>query len=247
MPAERYSIGYIINCSGPLNGDKPTLDEPVEASFSTDGTNRNVGCIFLRGGFCHAGSPNETEVCYHLFPEKNTHPFRKINYVNFRDRALAFEVGNLGIEKNVFTYQNREILTGLASGLTRNQIAANSGLPINSVRKQIEIIYGKLGLKGTLRGVPAIQIATKLGLIDLDKATRTFSDDSFRELSSREIILLETLLNDPTLSIHDLADSLSVVYGTVKNSLDNIRKKIHTNNTPQTLLYYLLAKQLSLV
>jgi LuxR family maltose regulon positive regulatory protein len=60
------------------------------------------------------------------------------------------------------TYRERKVLSGLAQGLTREDIAGQTGLSLNTVKAVISAIYGKLG---AVNRADAIRIAIGLGLV----------------------------------------------------------------------------------
>jgi LuxR family maltose regulon positive regulatory protein len=59
--------------------------------------------------------------------------------------------------------REKEILTGLSQGLTRNEIAGLSSLSVNTVKSVISSIYNKLG---AINRADAVRIATQLGLLE---------------------------------------------------------------------------------
>jgi LuxR family maltose regulon positive regulatory protein len=58
--------------------------------------------------------------------------------------------------------REREILTGLSQGLTRQEIAGLSSLSVNTVKSVIRSVYNKLG---AVNRADAVRIATSLGLL----------------------------------------------------------------------------------
>jgi LuxR family maltose regulon positive regulatory protein len=59
--------------------------------------------------------------------------------------------------------REKNILTGLSQGLTRDEIASHSSLSVNTVKSVIRSIYNKLG---AVNRADAIRIATQLGLLE---------------------------------------------------------------------------------
>jgi LuxR family maltose regulon positive regulatory protein len=62
------------------------------------------------------------------------------------------------------TYRERRVLSGLARGLTRQQIAAETGLSLNTVRAVISVIYGKLG---AVNRADAVRIAINMKFVKI--------------------------------------------------------------------------------
>jgi LuxR family maltose regulon positive regulatory protein len=60
------------------------------------------------------------------------------------------------------SFREREILTGLSQGLTREEIASDAAMSLNTVKNVISGIYAKLG---ALNRADAIRIATNSGLL----------------------------------------------------------------------------------
>jgi LuxR family maltose regulon positive regulatory protein len=58
--------------------------------------------------------------------------------------------------------QEREVLTELSQGLTREEIADHLSIPLNTIKGVIRSVYHKLG---ALNRADAIRIATSLGLL----------------------------------------------------------------------------------
>jgi LuxR family maltose regulon positive regulatory protein len=94
---------------------------------------------------------------------------------NIRNRASAYSKklpivveqylreNQIGKQPLVYlTYRERGVLSGLAKGLTREDIGAETGLSLNTVKAVISVIYGKLGAKNR---ADAIRIAINLGFI----------------------------------------------------------------------------------
>jgi LuxR family maltose regulon positive regulatory protein len=59
--------------------------------------------------------------------------------------------------------REKEVLTGLSQGLTRDEIAGLSSLSVNTVKSVIRSIYNKLG---AINRADAVRIATQLGLLE---------------------------------------------------------------------------------
>ncbi|MDR0623889.1 MAG: LuxR C-terminal-related transcriptional regulator [Treponema sp.] len=94
---------------------------------------------------------------------------------NIRSRASAYSkkllivveqyLGENQIGKQPLVYltcREREVLSGLAKGLTREDISAETGLSLNTVKAVIRLVYGKLGAKNR---ADAIRIAINLGFV----------------------------------------------------------------------------------
>jgi LuxR family maltose regulon positive regulatory protein len=71
--------------------------------------------------------------------------------------ALATAVLAAGLSR-----REREVLTGLSQGLTREEIAGLSSISVNTVKSVIRSVYNKLG---AVNRADAIRIATSLGLL----------------------------------------------------------------------------------
>jgi LuxR family maltose regulon positive regulatory protein len=59
--------------------------------------------------------------------------------------------------------REREVLTGLSQGLTRDEIAGLSSLSVNTVKSIIRSIYNKLG---AVNRADAVRIATQFDLLE---------------------------------------------------------------------------------
>jgi LuxR family maltose regulon positive regulatory protein len=59
-----------------------------------------------------------------------------------------------------------EILTGLSQGLTREELAENGDISINTVKSVIKNVYNKLG---AVNRADAVRIATTIGILEHDK------------------------------------------------------------------------------
>jgi LuxR family maltose regulon positive regulatory protein len=68
------------------------------------------------------------------------------------------------------SFREKEVLTGLAHGLTREEIADDAAMSLNTVKNVISSIYAKLG---AVNRADAIRIATNMGLFTL-KADHKF-------------------------------------------------------------------------
>lgn len=66
-------------------------------------------------------------------------------------------------EKSNLSKNETKILVGLCQGLTREEIADDSGISVNTVKTMIKIIYSKLGVNNNY---DAVRVATLLGLLD---------------------------------------------------------------------------------
>jgi ATP/maltotriose-dependent transcriptional regulator MalT len=78
--------------------------------------------------------------------------------------ANAYEIVAGGIKKNEVNLSTREkdVLIGLCQGLTREEIAQEFGMSINTVKAMLPIIFDKLGATNSL---DAVRIATSLELM----------------------------------------------------------------------------------
>jgi LuxR family maltose regulon positive regulatory protein len=59
--------------------------------------------------------------------------------------------------------REKEVLTGLSQGFTRNEIAGLFSLSVNTVKSIIRSVYNKLG---AVNRADAVRIATQLGLLE---------------------------------------------------------------------------------
>ncbi|MDR1900532.1 MAG: LuxR C-terminal-related transcriptional regulator [Treponema sp.] len=62
----------------------------------------------------------------------------------------------------ILSRREREVLTGLSQGLTREEIAGLSSISVNTVKSVIRSVYNKLG---AINRADAVRIATSLGLV----------------------------------------------------------------------------------
>jgi LuxR family maltose regulon positive regulatory protein len=77
----------------------------------------------------------------------------------------------------LLSFREREVLVGLSRGLTREEIADDSAMSLNTVKNVISSIYAKLG---ALNRADAIRLATNAGLLGTRKnAARNLRRDSY--------------------------------------------------------------------
>jgi DNA-binding NarL/FixJ family response regulator len=78
--------------------------------------------------------------------------------------ANAYDMAAGGIKRDEVNLSTREkdVLTGLCQGLTREEIAQEFGMSINTVKAMLPIIFDKLGATNSL---DAVRIATSLDLM----------------------------------------------------------------------------------
>jgi DNA-binding NarL/FixJ family response regulator len=71
---------------------------------------------------------------------------KSATYAKYRDHLIAEYMQARGIKDNiVISPREAEVLLDLSHGLSRAEIAANRGLPVNTVKMVINKIYSKLG------------------------------------------------------------------------------------------------------
>jgi LuxR family maltose regulon positive regulatory protein len=80
--------------------------------------------------------------------------------------AKKFFRANDKPEGNPLSRREREILTLISRGLTREEIAKDSGLSVNTIKSTLRSIYNKLG---AINRAAAIRIAGKLGILSVTK------------------------------------------------------------------------------
>jgi LuxR family maltose regulon positive regulatory protein len=78
------------------------------------------------------------------------------------EQYLARQAPAVTVSFQDLSFREMEILTGLSKGLTREEIACDAALSLNTVKNVISDIYSKLG---ALNRADAIRIATNAGLL----------------------------------------------------------------------------------
>ena len=150
-------------------GDEVSALETLEAAWKMSASHGRE--VRLDMPFIELGEDMHTLTGAALISENNTIPKswletirRKASVYAKKLTAVKEQYGREeGIKENLFlSSQELSVLKGISLGFTREDIAIENSISLNTVKNVIRTIYGKLG---ALNRADAIRLATKAGLL----------------------------------------------------------------------------------